>query len=113
MTTRRQPYTAISDGEIRESSLLSLLTSGRAISGDSAREIPAPAPVIDVEAARIGDPRGGRRLRAQRAAGRSSRDARGSRVRVIGRDKTVGTNLGRLWLRSAICCSPICRTTSI
>ncbi|MET0639328.1 MAG: NYN domain-containing protein, partial [Hyphomicrobium sp.] len=48
-----QPYTAISDGEIRESNLISLLTnSGRAISGESPREIAAPAPVIDVEAAR-------------------------------------------------------------
>src|SRR4249920_3195727 len=49
-----QPYTALSDGEIRESNLIALLTSSRTLSGATTRGITTqPAvPAIDVEAAR-------------------------------------------------------------
>lgn len=90
-----QPYTAISDGEIRESNLITLLTSGaRAISGESPREISAPAPVIDVEAARkaiVAEVVEFVRLAPQAVPLETLADRA---VRVIGRDKTVGTNWG-------------------
>jgi hypothetical protein len=88
------PYTAISDGEIKESDLLALLTNSRAISGETPREITAAVPVIDVEAARkailaevVEFVRGApQAVPLETLADRS--------VRVIGRDKTVGTNWG-------------------
>jgi len=90
-----QPYTAISDGEIRESNLISLLTSsGRAISGESPREISAPAPVIDVEAARkaiVSEVVEFVRVAPQAVPLETLADRA---VRVVGRDKTVGTNWG-------------------
>ncbi|MBS0267859.1 MAG: NYN domain-containing protein [Proteobacteria bacterium] len=90
-----QPYTAISDGEIRESNLITLLTSGaRAISGESPREISAPAPAIDVEAARkaiVAEVVEFVRLAPQAVPLETLADRA---VRVIGRDKTVGTNWG-------------------
>jgi hypothetical protein len=89
-----QPYTAISDGEIRESNLIALLTSTRAISGESPREITAQAPAINVEAAR-------RAILAEvvefvRSAPQAVplETLADRAVRVIGRDKTVGTNWG-------------------
>jgi hypothetical protein len=90
-----QPYTAISDGEVRESNLIALLTSGsRAIAGESPREITAQVPAIDVEAARkailaevVDFVRGApQAVPLETLADRA--------VRVIGRDKTVGTNWG-------------------
>lgn len=89
-----QPYTAISDGEIREADLITVLTSGRAISGESPREIAAPAPAIDVEAARkaiVAEVVEFVRNAPQAVPLETLADRA---VRVIGRDKTVGTNWG-------------------
>ncbi|MBY0561087.1 NYN domain-containing protein [Hyphomicrobium sp.] len=90
-----QPYTAISDGEIRESNLITLLTSGnRAISGESPREIAAPPPAIDVEAARkaiLSEVVEFVRVAPQAVPLETLADRA---VRVVGRDKTVGTNWG-------------------
>lgn len=89
-----QPYTAISDGEIRESALIALLTSNRAISGETTREIPAPAPTIDVEAARkaiLAEVVDFVRSAPQAVPLETLADRA---VRIIGRDKTVGTNWG-------------------
>jgi NYN domain len=90
-----QPYTAISDGEVRESNLIALLTSGsRAISGESPREITAQAPAIDVEAARkaiLTEVVDFVRSAPQAVPLETLADRA---VRVIGRDKTVGTNWG-------------------
>jgi hypothetical protein len=89
-----QPYTAISDGEIRESSLIAILTSGRAIAGESPREIAAPAPAIDVEAARkaiVAEVVEFVRNAPQAVPLETLADRA---VRIIGRDKTVGTNWG-------------------
>jgi NYN domain len=89
-----QPYTAISDGEIRESSLIALLTSNRTISGESPREISAPMPTIDVEAARkaiLGEVVDFVRSAPQAVPLETLADRA---VRIIGRDKTVGTNWG-------------------
>ena len=90
-----QPYTAISDGEIRELNLITLLTSGnRAISGESPREI------------RHRHWRSTSRRRARPFCQRSWNSVRVApqavpletladrAVRVVGRDKTVGTNWG-------------------
>ena len=88
------PYTAISDGEIKESDLLALLTSGRAIAGESPREITATVPVIDVEAARksiLAEVVDFVRSAPQAVPLETLADRS---VRVIGRDKTVGTNWG-------------------
>ena len=90
-----QPYTAISDGEIRESSLIALLTSTRGITGEPAREIAAPqAAIIDIEAAKkailaevVEFVRGApQAVPLETLADRA--------VRIIGREKTVGTNWG-------------------
>jgi hypothetical protein len=89
-----QPYTAISDGEIRESDLLALLSSTRALSGESPREITAPTPAIDIEAARkavLSEVIGFVRSAPQAVPLETLADRA---VRVVGRDKTVGTNWG-------------------
>jgi hypothetical protein len=89
-----QPYTAISDGEIRESSLIALLTSNRTISGESPREIAAPPQAIDVEAARksiLSEVVDFVRNAPQAVPLETLADRA---VRVVGRDKTVGTNWG-------------------
>ncbi len=93
-----QPYTAISDGEVRESSLISLLLNSRAISADtSARELAAPQaqiPPIDVEAARkqiVAEVVGYVRSAPQAVPLETLADRA---VRMVGRDKTVGTNWG-------------------
>ncbi|MBA2125751.1 NYN domain-containing protein [Hyphomicrobium methylovorum] len=90
-----QPYTAISDGEVRESDLLALLTSRAAISGESPREIAqAPQPAIDVEAARkaiLGEVIDFVRNAPQAVPLETLADRS---VRVVGRDKTIGTNWG-------------------
>ena len=90
-----QPYTAISDGEIRESALISLLTSNRAITVDTNKEIAAqPVQVIDVEAARkqiLGEVIDFVRAAPQAVPLETLADRA---VRIVGRDKTVGTNWG-------------------
>ena len=93
-----QPYTAISDGEIRESSLISLLLNSRAIAADTgARELAAPQaqiPQIDVEAARkqiVAEVVGYVRSAPQAVPLETLADRA---VRMVGRDKTVGTNWG-------------------
>ena len=93
-----QPYTAISDGEIRESSLLALLLSGKAIAADhTQRELSAPmVPVapVDVEAARratIAEVVQFVRTAPQAVPLETLADRA---VRIVGRDKTVGTNWG-------------------
>jgi NYN domain len=93
-----QPYTAISDGEVRESSLISLLLNSRAIAADTgARELAAPhaqIPQIDVEAARkqiVAEVVGYVRSAPQAVPLETLADRA---VRMVGRDKTVGTNWG-------------------
>src|SRR6185437_14860678 len=89
-----QPYTAISDGEIRESDLLTLLTTSLALSGESPHEIAATAPAIDIEAARkavLSEVIGFVRSAPQAVPLETLADRA---VRVVGRDKTVGTNWG-------------------
>lgn len=93
-----QPYTALSDGEIRESSLLSLLLNDRAISTvDTQRGLAAPQTAlqnIDVEEARrailaevVQFVRGApQAVPLETLADRA--------VRIVGRDKTIGTNWG-------------------
>jgi hypothetical protein len=88
------PYTAISDGEIKESDLLALLTSSRVIGSESPREISAAVPVIDVEAARksiLSEVVEFVRSAPQAVPLETLADRA---VRVVGRDKTVGTNWG-------------------
>ena len=90
-----QPYTAISDGEIRESSLIAMLTSGRAITGETARELAAPvASIIDIEAAKksiLSEVVDYVRAAPQAVPLETLADRS---VRVIGREKTIGTNWG-------------------
>ncbi|HVX34992.1 MAG TPA: NYN domain-containing protein [Hyphomicrobium sp.] len=88
------PYTAISDGEIKETDLLTLLTSSRVIGAESPREITAAVPVIDVEAARksiLSEVVDFVRNAPQAVPLETLADRA---VRVVGRDKTVGTNWG-------------------
>jgi len=87
-----QPYTAISDGEIRESNLISLLMSNRGAVSDT-REV-APAQPIDVEAARkaiLTEVIDFVRSAPQAVPLETLADRA---VRLVGRDKTVGTNWG-------------------
>lgn len=95
--TTAQPYTAISDGEIRESSLISLLLNARLESDKPAKELTAPhaaAPVVDVAAARQAI------LAEVIAFVRSAPQAvpletlADRAVRMVGHDKTVGTSWG-------------------
>ena len=94
-----QPYTAISDGEIRESSLISLLIGGRSVNVDTqAREIAAPAPAAlsaaDLEAARsaiLTEVVNFVRTAPQAVPLETLADRA---VRLVGREKTVGTNWG-------------------
>ena len=91
-----QPYTAVSDGVIRESSLIELLTSSRTLSGATTREIgaQAPAPAIDVEAARkavVSEVIDFVRNAPQAVPLETLADRA---VRIVGREKTVGTNWG-------------------
>ena len=94
------PYTAISDGEIRESNLLSLLLNGRntsEISTTTTREISAPrtaAQVIDVDAARraiLSEVVGYVRIAPQPVPLETLADRA---VRMVGHEKTVGTQWG-------------------
>lgn len=91
-----QPYTAISDGEIRELDLIALLTNATALSGGGAREISSQTatPTIDVEAARkaiLAEVTEYVRNAPQAVPLETLADRA---VRIIGRDKTVGTNWG-------------------
>jgi hypothetical protein len=93
-----QPYTAISDGEIRESNLIAALLGGRtAITGDSSvREIAnqSAQPVIDIEAARkdtLTEVVNYVRIAPQAVPLETLADRA---VRIVGRDKTIGTNWG-------------------
>jgi len=91
-----QPYTAISDGEIRELDLIALLTNATALSGGAAREISSQTamPAIDVEAARkaiLAEVTEYVRNAPQAVPLETLADRA---VRIIGRDKTVGTNWG-------------------
>ena len=91
-----QPYTAISDGEIRESDLIAHLLNGRIENVSTQREIAAPqaAPVIDVEAARraiLTEVVGFVRTAPQAIPLETLADRA---VRLIGHDKTVGTSWG-------------------
>jgi hypothetical protein len=93
-----QPYTAISDGEIRESSLIALLLNGRLESDTARKELAAPQqsaqPIIDVPAARQAI------LSEVIAFVRSAPQAvpletlADRAVRLIGHEKTVGTSWG-------------------
>ena len=91
-----QPYTALSDGEIRESNLIALLTSNKALSGATTREISTqtPTPAIDVEAARkavVSEVIDFVRNAPQAVPLETLADRA---VRIVGREKTVGTNWG-------------------
>ena len=93
-----QPYTAISDGEIRESSLLALLLNGRIERDSAPRELSAPVtaamPVIDIEEARraiLSEVVGFVRTAPQAVPLETLADRA---VRIIGHDKTVGTSWG-------------------
>jgi hypothetical protein len=91
-----QPYTAISDGEIRESSLLSLLLNSHLERSAAPREIAAPkaAPVIDVEEARratLTEVVNFVRTAPQAVPLETLADRA---VRIVGHDKTVGTSWG-------------------
>ncbi|MFN0217181.1 MAG: NYN domain-containing protein [Hyphomicrobium sp.] len=91
-----QPFTAISDGEVRESNLISLLLDGRAVAADApARELAAPrSALVDLEEAR-------RATLAEvvsfvRAAPQSVplETLADRAVRIVGRDKTVDCDWG-------------------
>lgn len=95
-----QPYTAISDGEVRESSLISMLLSARTanIESGQTRELPAPeaAPLtaVEIEAARaaiVSEVVNAVRTSPQAVPLETLADRA---VRVIGRNKTVGSNWG-------------------
>lgn len=95
-----QPYTAISDGEVRETSLISMLLSARTANIESAqtRELPAPeaAPLtaVEIEAARtaiVSEVVNAVRTSPQAVPLETLADRA---VRVIGRNKTVGSNWG-------------------
>jgi uncharacterized LabA/DUF88 family protein len=94
-----QPYTAISDGEIRESSLISLLLNTRTVNIETQpRELSAPQPApltaAEIEAARksiVAEVVNVVRTAPQAVPLETLADRA---VRVIGREKTVGTNWG-------------------
>ncbi len=93
-----QPYTAISDGEIRESNLIALLLNNRLPGSESApRELSASnaaIPVIDIEEARraiLIEIVGHVRTAPQAVPLETLADRA---VRMVGREKTVGTNWG-------------------
>ncbi|MGQ0455527.1 MAG: NYN domain-containing protein [Hyphomicrobium sp.] len=91
-----QPYTAISDGEIRESNLISLLLDGRAVAADApARELAPPRTgLIDLEEARratLAEVVSYVRAAPQAVPLETLADRA---VRILGRDKTVGCDWG-------------------
>jgi NYN domain len=94
-----QPYTAISDGEIRESNLIALLLNSRTVAVETQpRELAAPqsAPMTaaDIEAARgaiVAEVIAFVRTAPQAVPLETLADRA---VRMIGREKTIGTNWG-------------------
>jgi NYN domain len=94
-----QPYTAISDGEVRETSLIGLLLNSRVVNVDTQqRELAAPQQAqltaADIEAARgaiVGEVVNFVRAAPQAVPLETLADRA---VRLIGREKTVGTNWG-------------------
>lgn len=92
-----QPYTAISDGEVRESNLIALLLNGRLENASAPRELvqtQAALPAIDVEAARraiLAEVVGFVRVAPQAVPLETLADRA---VRLVGHDKTVGTSWG-------------------
>ncbi len=93
-----QPYTALSDGEIRESSLLALLLNDRAIAvGETPRGLAPPqsaVAAIDVDEARhsiLAEVVQFVRSAPQAVPLETLADRA---VRIVGREKTVGTNWG-------------------
>ncbi len=94
-----QPYTAISDGEVRESALITMLLNSRAVNVDTQmREIAAPAPAqltaAEIEAARksiVAEVVGFVRSAPQAVPLETLADRA---VRLVGREKTIGTNWG-------------------
>jgi hypothetical protein len=94
-----QPYTAISDGEIRESNLIALLLNSRSVAVETQpRELAAPQPApltaADIEAARaaiVGEVIAFVRAAPQAVPLETLADRA---FRMIGREKTIGTNWG-------------------
>jgi NYN domain len=94
-----QPYTAISDGEIRDTNLIAMLLNTRIVGVDTQnRELAAPQPAqltaVDIDAARaaiVAEVVGYVRSAPQAVPLETLADRA---VRMIGRDKTVGTNWG-------------------
>jgi hypothetical protein len=90
-----QPYTAISDGEIRESNLIALLVGDRSLSAPQTREIAPPQlSAIDIDAARISiiaEVVNFVRSAPQAVPLETLADRA---VRIVGRDKTIGTDWG-------------------
>lgn len=95
-----QPYTAISDGEIRESNLISLLLNSRTVNIDTQQpqQLAAPQPAAltaaDIEAARkaiVTEVVNVVRTAPQAVPLETLADRA---VRLVGREKTVGTNWG-------------------
>jgi hypothetical protein len=94
-----QPYTAISDGEVRESSLIAMLLNSRTVAIESqTRELAAPQPAqltaVEIEAARtaiVTEVANFVRTAPQAVPLETLADRA---VRIIGRDKTIGTNWG-------------------
>lgn len=94
-----QPYTALSDGEIRESSLIALLLNSKAVTNQTvtAGELAAPRaaqPAIDVEQARqdiLAEVVNFVRTAPQAVPLETLADRA---VRMVGRDRSVGTNWG-------------------
>ena len=91
-----QPYTALSDGEVRELNLIGLLLDGRAVAGDAQpRGLSAPAPaLVDLDEARraiVSEVVGFVRSAPQAVPLETLADRA---VRIVGRDKTIGTEWG-------------------
>ena len=94
-----QPYTAISDGEVRESSLIALLLNSRTVAVETQpRELAAPQPApltaADIEAARgaiVAEVVAFVRTAPQAVPLETLADRA---VRIVGREKTIGTNWG-------------------
>ncbi len=94
-----QPYTAISDGEVRESNLISLLLNTRNAAIESQpRELAAPQPAaliaVEIDAARkaiVAEVVNFVRTAPQAVPLETLADRA---VRMVGRDKTIGSNWG-------------------
>ena len=90
------PYTAISDGEVRESDLISLLMEGRVIAEDERKAIAdtRSAPQVDLEAVRreiIAEVSASVRMASQPVPLEALADRA---IRTLGHDKTAGSSWG-------------------